>query len=187
MSWPEEDSAHLMQRLKEGDDRAFKKIFDKYYVPLRSYAFRYVGDDSRTDNFVQDAFLIVWERKEDFQVLFALKRFLYVSVKNACLNYLKHQAVEKRNLSELTKHLESEQEEEAILEEEIHAELFQAIEGLSGQAKKVIKALMEGLSNQEIAQSLNISIHSVKTVKQRAYKALRKELSKLISFLLLFY
>lgn len=82
MSWPEEDSAHLMQRLKEGDDRAFKKIFDKYYVPLRSYAFRYVGDDSRTDNFVQDAFLIVWERKEDFQVLFALKRFLYVSVKS---------------------------------------------------------------------------------------------------------
>lgn len=186
MDWTEETSTHLMRRLGEGDSQAYKEIFDAYYVPLRSYAFRYVGDDSITDDFVQDAFLTVWERRKDFRALFALKHFLYVSVKNACLNYLKHQAVEERNLSELARHLEGEREEDAILEEEVHAEVFRAVEELSGQAKEVIRASMEGLSNEEIAQRLEVSIHTVKTVKQRAYKVLRKRLSRMVCWLLLF-
>ena len=50
---------------------------------------------------VQDAFLKVWEKRADFYFVAAIKSFLYMSVRNACLDYLRHQKVQRRNEPEL--------------------------------------------------------------------------------------
>ena len=95
----------------------FKEIFDRYYLPVKSYGFQYIEDDEIVEDFVQDAFLKVWEKRADFYFVAAIKSFLYMSVRNACLDYLRHQKVQRRNEPELILWLTEEGEEEFILNE----------------------------------------------------------------------
>lgn len=169
----------LIEQIHSGNTFVFKEIFDKYYLPLRSFAYRYVENDDVTDDFVQDAFLTVWERRHDFPVLAAIKSFLYTTVKNSCLNYLKRQQVKIRNEGQLARWLEADNEGQMIFEEEIHARIYRAIKDLSPQARQVILYSMEGLSNPEISEKMDLSLNTVKTVKLRAYRILRKKLSGL--------
>lgn len=165
----------------------FKEIFNRYYLPVKSYAFQFVEDDETIEDFVQDAFLKVWEKREDFYYVAAIKSFLYMSVKNACLDYLRHQKVQRRNESELVMWLTEEGKEEFLLEEEVHAMVYDAIKDLSEQSRRVVIMTMEGASNLEIAKELHVSVNTVKTIKLRAYRVLRERLKGLQWLLLLLF
>jgi RNA polymerase sigma-70 factor (ECF subfamily) len=67
---------------------------------------------------------------------------------------------------------------EALIIEETNEIIYQAICKLSPQGKEVIELSLDGLKNEEIARELGISINTVKTIKQRAFKFLRKELKE---------
>lgn len=165
----------------------FKEIFNRYYLPVKSYAFQFVEDDETIEDFVQDAFLKVWEKREDFYYVAAIKSFLYMSVKNACLDYLRHQKVQRRNEPELVMWLTEEGKEEFLLEEEVHAMVYDAIKDLSEQSRRVVIMTMEGASNPEIAEALHVSVNTVKTIKLRAYRVLRERLKGLQWLLLLLF
>ena len=158
------------------DKSFFKKIFDFYYLPVKSYAFRYVAHDGVAEDLTQDVFLKLWERRGDFNSPLAARSFLYTSVRNASLDHLKHQEVKRRNESQLRSRYTEKEDEGFILEEEVHTLIYNAIEALSQQARRVVILTMEGASNTEIAEKLNISVNTVKTVKLRAYKTLRVQL-----------
>ena len=66
---------------------------------------------------------------------------------------------------------------DAIVREESSLIISQAIENLPAMGQQVLNMAIEGLSNQEIADILGISINTVRTHKSRAYKALRIVLS----------
>ena len=53
-------------------------------------------------------------------------------------------------------------------------QLYRAIEELPTECARVFKLGLEGLSNQEIADTLSVSIHTVKTQKQRAMSTLKQ-------------
>ena len=91
----------FIKKFRAGNGSVFKEIFDNYYLPVKSYGFQYVENDEMVEDFVQDAFLKVWEKREDFYFVAAIKSFLYMSVRNACLDYLSHQKVQRRNEPEL--------------------------------------------------------------------------------------
>ena len=159
----------LIKKFRAGNGVIFKEIFDRYYLPVKSYGFQYIE---------------VWEKRADFYFVAAIKSFLYMSVRNACLDYLRHQKVQRRNEPELILWLTEEGEEEFILEEEVHAMVYDAIKDLSERSRRVVILTMEGLSNPEIAKELGVSVNTVKTIKLRAYRVLRERL-KGIQWLLL--
>lgn len=174
----------LIKKLHAGNGAIFREIFDQYYLPVKSFAFRYVEDEEVIEDFVQDAFLSVWEKRAHFDYVVAIKSFLYTSVRNACVDYLRHQQVQRRNEPGLVMWFAEEGDEEFILEEEVHTMVYDAIKDLSGQSRRVVIMTMEGASNLEIAKQLCISVNSVKTIKLRAYRVLRERL-KGIQWLLL--
>lgn len=108
----------LIKKFQAGNGVVFKEIFELYYLPVKSYASRYVENSEIVEDFVQDAFLRVWEKRKDFCFLPAIKSFLYLSVRNACLDYLRHQQVQRRNETGLVMWFTEEGEEEFLLEEE---------------------------------------------------------------------
>ena len=61
-----------------------------------------------------------------------------------------------------------------LIEEEMLGQLYRAIEELPTECARVFKLGLEGLSNQEIADTLSVSIHTVKTQKQRAMSVLKQ-------------
>ena len=163
-------------KLHSGDEMIFKKIFKQFYLPVRSFAWRFVKDNDIAEDIVQDVFLLLWEKRVTFNVLAEIKSFLYISVRNACLDYLKHERVKQKNEIGILDFMPSETEQEFILEEEVDALIYKAIEDLSKQSQKIVIMTMNGDSNLEIAQKLNITVNTVKSTKLKAYRLLRKRL-----------
>ena len=89
-----------------------------------------------------------------------------------------------RNERELSEYLLCIDDEDFILENEIHEELYRALKDLPEQSRRVVVMTMHGLSNQEIASQLNISQNTVKTLKLKAYRVLRERLKNVHWFLL---
>ena len=118
-----------------------------------------------------------WEKRKDFTHINALKSFLYTSVRNKCLNHLKHQSVRKKHEAALVYELESDHSfSNHVVEEETIAALLAEIKMLPESAQEIMILALNGMKNQEIADELNISINTVKTQKKIAYSKLKQKL-----------
>jgi len=78
----------VIERLRAGDEGAFREIYTKYWKKLFSIALRKIEDRSLVEGIVQDIFLKVWERRETLKVD-NLEAYLVTAVKYACINHIK--------------------------------------------------------------------------------------------------
>jgi RNA polymerase sigma-70 factor (ECF subfamily) len=167
----------IMDRLKEGDADAFGTFFTTYYPPLCYFGFQLIRDRPAAEDIVKDTFIKLWQKQQDFGTPQNVKAFLYITVRNACLNYLRHMQVREATNKELS-YLGMDREEAYVLNSMIRTEVMQEIhaeiEKFPEKRRHIFKlAYLEGLKNEEIANMLNISISTVKTQKARAILALR--------------
>lgn len=133
----------------------------------------------------QEAFVALLEQGCTFDNEYMAKGFLYKTLRNKCLNHLRHEQIRSRYAEMQAAHYKRERSEkkseeffiDAIMREESSLIISQAIEGLPEMGRQVLNMSVEGLSNQEIADVLGISINTVRTHKSRAYKVLRIVLS----------
>lgn len=124
-----------------------------------------------------------WEKHNNFQSLLAAKAFFYTSLRNSCLDHLKHEHV-RQKYQEFRK--TTQEEEDSFLEEVVRTEasnrVYREINKLPEMERKVLLLSLDEKSNDEIAVSLGISVNTVRTHKARAYKALRKDLGDVFLF-----
>ena len=81
-------------------NRLSKKLFDDYYPILCVFSSHYIEDKEVCKDIVQDALLVYWERKEDFDDILKVKSFLYTVTRNKCLNHLKHEQLDIPDFAE---------------------------------------------------------------------------------------
>ena len=168
---------NIIRHIHRGERKAFREVFENYFSALSAFGYKFVPDPSVVEDMVQEAFISFWEKRQDFNHINALKSFLYTSVRNKCLNHLKHQAVLKKHEPALAYELESDQHFAAhVIEEETFNQLFLEIKNLPESAREIMLLALNGLKNQEIADELNISINTVKTQKKIAYSKLKQKL-----------
>ncbi|MBT28550.1 MAG: RNA polymerase sigma-70 factor [Thalassobius sp.] len=168
------------------DKKAFKLIFDKFFNALCAFAYKYLNEVSAAEDLVQEAFVSFWEKGENFENESAIKAFLYTSVRNKCLNYLKHQTVKQKHEQNLIYELESDQFfTQHVIEEEVFNQLYQEISQLPKSAQQIMLLALKGLKNKEIAEQLDISENTVKTQKKIAYSKLKQKLSPPLNAILL--
>lgn len=152
-----------------------KSLFDLLYLRLCRFADQIIADSATAEDIVQEAFIKFWQRNTEIKDLPAIKTFLYVMVRNACLNHLKHQKVAQKFAQTQTQTEIA--EEAAVLKAEVWGEVHRAIASLPEGCRNVFKlSYLEGLKNQEIADELKISINTVKTQKARALELLKLRL-----------
>jgi RNA polymerase sigma-70 factor (family 1) len=168
-----------MEAFREGDLKAFSYFYDLFYTRLCVFAVQIIDDQAAAEDIVAEVFVKLWQKRTHFQTAENIKGFLYISTKNACRNYLKHQ-LHVRNYENEVSRLPVFDDDwilnEIIVTEVYHA-LNNAIAGLPEQCAKVLKmSYLDQMKNQEIADTLQISIHTVKSQKARAISLLRKEL-----------
>jgi RNA polymerase sigma-70 factor (ECF subfamily) len=173
----------LIESIRKGDEKAFKRFFESFYPLLTGFAEKYLNDDDAAKDIVQDAFVYFWKKKEDIFSIPSGKIYLYKYVKNHCLNYLR----DKRGMDSVSlSALESEIfYRDTVLEEELYHCIYKAMQSLSPQGQRVIELTLEGHRNSEIAEILGVTINTVKTTKQRAFKNMRSGLSEQMFVLLM--
>ena len=166
----------IMDAFRNGEPPALHSLLKLFYGPLCLFAERMVMDRPAAEDIVGETFIKLWNKRANFETIQNVKAFLYISTRNACLNWLKQaqrDSLSKKQLAYLT----SEREEfilNEIIRAEVLQEIMQEIERLPEQCGKVLKlSYLEGLKNQEVADLLQISVHTVKNQKARAIQLLK--------------
>ena len=145
------------------------KIFKCYYRPLCLYALHYVHNTDISEDIVQDSFFSLWERINSVEIE-NVKAYLYKTVRNRSLDYLKENSIYETNLSpfDLEDILTDEEAEERSLAE---ARMWTIIDTLSERCREVfLLNKRDGMKYKEIADRLHISVN---TVDNHISKALR--------------
>ena len=175
----------LIKHIRQGKRDAFRKVFEEHFHALCAFGYRYLGDPPAVEDLVQESFVGFWERRTQFDHPAAVKSFLYTSVRNKCLNHLKHEAVKQKHESALRYELESDQHfTRRVIEEETFRLLLEEIRDLPKASAEIMILALNGLKNPEIAEELGISVNTVKTQKKIAYARLKDKLGPYMGFLL---
>ncbi len=164
-----------------------EEIFLEYYPALCHFASKFLPDTCDAEDVVQEVFVSFIEKKSRFKSTLHVQNSLYLSVRNACVSWLrKHTARTRRTLDYLM-YLDPESEE-AMISTEIYRRLAVSIDSLPNACRKIIEmSYLQGLDNEEIARKLNISIHTVKAQKARGKGLLKDKLKDLYPLFLLFF
>lgn len=177
----------IVGRFSRGDERAFRVLYERHRVALRYFAAKYLDDDADIDDVVQDAFVGLWEKRADFREEAAVKAWLYQAVKNDCLNLKRHRQVRESYAERVA---EEGEPSESFLDRMLEAEVFDALrrvfDELSPACREVYRLSLEGLSHEEIAERLRITVNTVKKHKNNANHYMRERLKWLLSLLALF-
>lgn len=173
----------LLILIKKGDVTAFKQFFEGFYPSACLFANKYLKDTDLAEDLAQEAFIEYWKIRERFTEIKAIKGFIYTVIRNKCLNQLKI----NQNREHILKDILSSDDYfyDLIIEEETYRIVHNAVDKLAPQSRKIVLLSLEGLKNQDIADRLEISLNTVKTLKQNAYKGLRIHLKNQI-FVFLF-
>ena len=176
----------LIKQIRRGEKKAFRALFDLYFNALAAFGYKYVPDTYAVEDMVQEAFVSFWEGRDKFEHTGAVKSFLYTSVRNKCLNHLKHQTVRRKHEDSLLYNLESDQYFEShVIEEETFNQLISEIRNLPASSREIMLLALNGLKNQEIADELQISINTVKTQKKIAYAKIKDAMGPIANAILL--
>lgn len=175
-----------LKQLSKGTEEAYKLLFDRYYSLLGIVAYHYLNDKQKSEDVVHDVLLGLYQDKERFETITALKAYLYNSIRNRSLNMLRHDKIKARYAEEY----KAEEErnglfQNQVLEAEVHELLEQAIAQLPRQTRMVYELVLLGYDNKEIALKTGLTEVAVKAHKQRGKKILREKLQHLLTILIL--
>ena len=164
-------------------DVNFELMYKTYFLPLCKYAERYVSEED-AKHMVQDVFENLCKKRESNYNIEKLSSYLFWSVKNNCLDFLKHEKVKRGHNEHVLSiheaddwlHPQENNPLNILITQEVKCEIDQAMDTLPEQERKVIELWFEELSYQEIAEKLGKSINTVDVQIRRAKAKLRKSL-----------
>jgi RNA polymerase sigma-70 factor, ECF subfamily len=165
----------------------FEKFFREKYRSLCFQANRYVKDITVAEEIVQEVFVHIWEKRDQILIKGSVSAYIATSVKNNCLNHLKHVSIVKLyERNELTRvSIDPADTEEEMHDFELESAILNAIAELPPQRKKVFMlSRVDGLKYHEIAEKLGLSVKTIEAQMGKALKQLRIKLKDYVGILL---
>jgi RNA polymerase sigma-70 factor (ECF subfamily) len=169
----------LFGRIRKDDEAAFESLFRTYYKSLCYFAYKIVKDNIVAEEIVQDLFFHIWEKRVTIELFTSVKSYLFKSIHNNSLKYLRHQkiVIEHQTKVKSDQVLPFElQENYAEIGEMMHI-INQTLEEVPQRTREIFQLNRdEGLKYQEIAEKLDISVKTVEAHITSILKLLRKNL-----------
>lgn len=180
--------ADLPNRLRQGDKRAFELIFKANYEALCRFAFSFLGDREESEEMVQQMFAGIWEKRQNLDIKSGLKSYLFGSIRNACLNRIEHGKVKLKyqeyQLNQAPITTRPNLVSETLQAKELERLIYKSVEALPTQCRTVFGlSRFAGLTYQEIADKLEISVKTVENHMGKALKELRINLADYLTIL----
>lgn len=175
------DEADLIKKVKKGNQKAFRQIYDRYHRPLHLLALRLLKDHHLAEDAVQDIFIKFWLSKEKIDHPKSLKSFLFTCIKNHVLNMIRNNRRRILAAYELKEehHPATNCTEDGIQYKEYQNIFSEGLNQMPVKRREIFRLKMhEGLTNAQIAQKLKISIHTVKVHYQLGSKYIKSHLKK---------
>jgi RNA polymerase sigma-70 factor (ECF subfamily) len=167
----------IMYNISQGNAESFTEAFDRFYPDLCYFASKIVHDMDESRSLVQQVFVDLWFKRQKLVIEQSLKSYLYTTVRNYALDFLRHRQVEIKYLQD--KQTDTVTYDWGLIEEaELNARINSAIDGLPVKCREIfILCRFEELRYNEIAQKLGLSIKTVEMQMGIALKKLRSKLT----------
>lgn len=179
---------NLILKIKNSDPKAFDLLFYNNYESLCNYAFSIIKDSGASEDIVQDFFVKIWVNRANLTPSKFSKSYIFRSVYNSCLDYIKHQSVRGKYQSILQASDQIDEFQDSLEGFELMQQVELAIQKLPDKCREVFcLSRFEGLKYKEIAARLNISENTVDTQIRRALQFLRDDLKQYLILFLSFY
>ncbi len=172
--------------LKNGDHAAFERIFLFYFNKVKYFINGFIKSESDAEELAQEVFVKIWTSRESIDPSRNFNTYIYVSARNSTLNFLRHKYVRDSFAADQVKAGSGDEYasgEDLVMAREIDLLVDMALMKMPAQRKTIYEMnRREGLSNDEIAERLNLS---KKTVENHMSLAL-KELKGIIKVFVIF-
>ena len=176
------DDAVLLARARNGDVDAFAELVRRYEHRVRAVLFRLLEDERDVEEATQDAFVQAWRNLHRFRGDAAVFTWLYRIAVNEALARLRRKRVQTTDIDEVAEAARAAADpaaepQPAAEASELHSVLSDAIRGLEPEyrAPLVLRDVV-GLSNQEVADVLELSVPAAKSRIHRARMRVRAAL-----------
>jgi RNA polymerase sigma-70 factor, ECF subfamily len=168
------------------DLQSYEKLFRELFKPLCGFSMKYVGDLDEARNLVHEVFITVWEKYDTLPPDTNFRSYLFTSVRNRSLNYLRDKKkhitldhVAENTFSESDTTLEA---------SELEKEIETAIHSLPEKCRQIFKMnRVEGLKYAEIADKLGLSIKTVEAQMSKALSVLRERLREFLILIVMLW
>ncbi|RFS19508.1 hypothetical protein DVR12_23010 [Chitinophaga silvatica] len=176
----------LLAQLRDGNLAAFQYVYDTYRHWLYVTAYSMLKDEIEAQELSQDLFIDFWHKdvgsKIDFNSSAELKNFLYISIRNRCLNKLAKDATRIKRLKEITLPETYTIQHSRLENNELKDQLETAIKKLPERQSLAFRlAYQENKTRKEIAAVMQTSEETVKKQVASALRTLRASLKKMLS------
>jgi RNA polymerase sigma-70 factor, ECF subfamily len=166
----------IIKQIEQGNIKAYELLFRKYYKELCLFSLKFVRQQEIAEEIVQDIFIVFWEKEKGISLQVSVKAYLYTAVKNSSLNYMKSlfakQSFDRDFLQKDI--LMAHPSPDEIGYKELENLVAEAIAMLPERCKIIFSLSRNaGLSYQEIADQLNISVKTVEAQMSIAIKKLK--------------
>jgi RNA polymerase sigma-70 factor (family 1) len=180
------ESKEILDGLVVGKENGYKKLFYAYHRKLCLYAESLVANRDIAEDIVQDTFFSIWEKRHILNIESSLKSYLFRSVHNGCIHYLRHLKVMEKHSNYYSLKLQeaqilydshSEGTSSGLYHNELETIIKNAIENLPEKTRDIFLMSREkGLQNQKIADKLNLTVKSIEYHVGKALESLRENL-----------
>jgi RNA polymerase sigma-70 factor (family 1) len=166
----------LVSELKNGNEKAFRQLFDLYYQDIYGYSVSLLKSKEAAEENVQDVFMKVWQHRENLNPDQSFKAYIFTIARNQAFNTL-NKAANDLALKEAVFY-ESQKSHDygdySIREADCKKLRKQAMKQLPPKRKQIFKmSRKKGMSYEEISQELGISINTVRNQMSKALESMR--------------
>lgn len=171
----------IFRQIKKGNKNAFDALFKNHYKSLCMFSMKFVRSKDQAEDIVQEVFINLWNKAENIEIEGTISSYLFTSVRNRALNLIKSEKTRKDYESESIRDVkETNSSSDESSNESVSKIIDSKVEELPEKCKNVfIMSKKEGLTYDEIADYLGISVKTVENQMGIALRKLREEMQKL--------
>jgi RNA polymerase sigma-70 factor (ECF subfamily) len=181
-----------VSKLKEGDMQAFDRVYRHYAQKLFQFSLSLLKNRADAEEIVQETFLKLWANRHKIDLYASFQSYLFTIAYNTMMSVLRKRVSEQKYV-DYVKSLNLIERETSVAGkvefEEFNDQVRNIIEQLPPRQREVFRLSREqGLSYQEIAQQLGLSVNTIENHMTRALKFIKSKLAEhSLACLLLFY
>jgi len=175
-----EQDKQVVEQLREGSREAFRLLFDEVGPKIYAFAFSYLKNESDAEELLQEVFLKLWEVRSNLDTSKNIKSFLFKICVNLIYDFIRRKNIEQVYLVYSGRNSPSSGDNtwHEIIYNDMLNNLQQLIATMPEQRQRIFRlSKEEGLSNEEIADQLNLSRRTVENQLYRAVSFLKEKIN----------
>lgn len=182
-----EELNKIWLEVKKGSEKAFYTLYSLLFSNLIRYVRQIVKDVFLAEDIVQDVFMKIWRDRNSIYIIGSVQAYIYKMAHHAAINKMQQLTTFKNKVNRMASDEEWQfirdnyQVDGFIVEriemEEVDMNIRILVETLPARCKEVfILSRYEEMSNEEIAQKLNISVNTVRSQLYHALELIRQKI-----------